>query len=341
MQSNNNKVTMSDIAEKVGVTQATVSHVLNGTAKISEAVVKKVQRAAKEMGYKKKQKIMNASKSKSVGLLIPDVENGFYAEIAKIVEIIMRRQGYLTFQCNTLYRAEYERMYLKTLMDYGVMGLVIGYPMVNTSCLELLRESGIPAVFLDDAPELLKGLFSSIEINNIHGGMLAANHLIKLGARKVSIASEPVISKPLSDRIKGFTEAMAGNGITVDQSRVFIETSQYSKMDMGYNIGAKILIDGDIDAVFATSDYVALGIMKRLKESRVNIPGDIMVMGYDDISIAQIVEPPLTTIAQPASQLAKKGAELLCGYIKEGEGAESILMEPCLIIRESTMKIDN
>ena len=338
MQASGNKVTMSDIAEKVGVTQATVSHVLNGTAKISESVSKKVLKAAKEMGYKKKPKVQGVSKSKSVGLLIPDVENSFYAETAKVVEIVLRRHGYLTFQCNTLYRAEYERMYVKALLEYGVMGIVVGYPMTNGVSLELLRASEIPAVFLDGAPQDLKGLCPTIEINNTLGGELAANHLFKLGAKNVCIASEPLVNQPLEERVAGFKTTMAANGVPVDEARIFIETSQYSKMDMGCNIGAKILIDGGIDAVFATSDYVALGIIKRLKESKKRIPEEIMVMGYDDISIAQIIEPPLTTIAQPVGQMAKTGAEMLCASIKGQQEAKSITMDPCLIIRESTMK---
>ena len=340
---NERKVTMDDIAQKAGVTQATVSHVINGTAKISETVTKRVLRAAKELEYvpKKWSRVSRDRVKKTIGLLIPDVENGFYAEIAKGVETAMRRRGFMMFQCNTFYKSSYEKNYIKTLLQYNVSGVIVGYPMASRESYNILLENHLPTIIVDDRPKGMEELFSSVEINNLLGGQLAAEHLEKLGGKQICIASEPVISSALEHRINGFCHMMADMGKPIKNEYIYIEDSQYGKMEMGYNIGAKILVDGSIDAIFATSDHVAFGIMKRLKEHNVRFPEDVMIMGYDDVNFAHLMEPSLTTISQPIDKLAEKGAELLYENINNyAAEIEHITMDPCLVIRNSTMRIE-
>ena len=339
---NIHKVTMNDIAKKAGVTQATVSHVINGTAKISDEVTNRVLRVADELNYVHKKPVRSSKipRPKTIGLLIPDVENGFYAEISKGVEAVMRRRGFMTFQCNTFYKPNYEISYLKTLLQYGVSGVVIGYTLATRECYEILIENKLPTIILDDRPEGMEDFFPSVEINNVLGGKLAAEHIEKLGRKHICIASEPVISLALKQRIKGFCNALERGGCSIDRTHIYIEDNQYGKLDMGYNIGAKIIIERDVDAIFATTDNVAFGIVKRLKEHRIKIPDDIMVIGYDNVSFAQLIEPSLTTVSQPVDRMAEKGADMLYNYITgQKSDIEHIVMDPSLIIRDSTMLI--
>lgn len=333
-------VTMKDVAKFVGVSQATVSHVINESASISEEVTGKVQNAIKELRYMPNAlaKWLKQKKTNTIGLIIPDIDSGYYAEIAKGVETTLRKHGFITFLCNTFYNSELEKLYIETLAQQSVEGILICYGLVNKKIYEEICNLGINVVVLDDKEEIDGTLIPSVEVNNINGSMLAVEHIYNVGAKKICFVSEPLFNRALKLRYKGFQIAIQKFGYKDSDVKVYIENNQYNKIEMGYNLGAQVLLNRNIEAVFASTDSLAFGIMQRFKEHKINIPNDILVIGYDDIPLCKLVTPTLTTISQPKYLMAKKGVEILLKVINGDTSDLYFMMEPSLIIRESTMK---
>jgi len=337
--------TMTDVARKAGVTQSTVSHVLNGTAKISDDVTTKVWQAARELSYqpaRAARSVSSGAKSQVIGLVVPDIDNSFYTELAKRAEAAARRSGYLTVLCNTGYRLGVERDYIERLTRDagGVAGVLLGYQLVSSESYRLLAQSGIPTVALDDFSKAKSYEFPSISVNNLLGGRLVAEHFVKLGRKGVAVSSLANKSRAVSQRIKGFLEAMEELGDPVPESNILIESSPYGRVEDGINVGAKVLVDGSIDAIFATNDYMAFGIMKRLHRHGLKVPEDVAVVGYDNVAFSEVIEPSLTTVAQPLTQLVEAGMDMLLRLAESGEGAPGIehqTIDPWLIIRGSSL----
>ena len=306
--------TMKDVARRAGVSQPTVSNYINGTGKVSENTADNIRAAIKELGYipNALAKALKQKTSNTVGLIIPDIDSGFYAEIAKNIELNLRESGFLTYFCNTFYNDELERLYSSALMQQNVAGIILGYGLVDQSIYQQILNMNIPLVIIDGRPEVDAITIPSVEIDNTKGSMLAVEHLYRVGARKICFASEPLSHRALKLRFDGFRTAMEKYGYLMDEDVVFIENVEYNKIEMGYNLGARIMLNSSIDAIYASSDTLAIGIMQRLREYDVKIPDDMVIIGYDDIPISKLVTPSLTTIMQPKYQMAEKGAEIPC-----------------------------
>ncbi|OFW62216.1 MAG: hypothetical protein A2Z35_05665 [Actinobacteria bacterium RBG_19FT_COMBO_36_27] len=331
---------MVDVAKLAGVSQATVSHVINESAPISEEVTERVQKVIKELNYVPNAlaKWLKQNKTNTIGLLIPDIDSGYYAEIVKEVESTLRERGFITFLCNTFYDSNLEKLYIKALIQQSVEGILICYGLVNKNVYKEIYNLGINLVVLDDK-EVVKGVqVPSVEVNNINGSLLAIKHIYNIGAKKICFASEPLFNRALKLRYEGFKKAIQEYGYKDSDVTLYIENNQYNKIEMGYNIGSQILLDSNTDAVFASSDNLAFGIIKRFREHGVNIPDDIAIIGYDDIPLCKIITPTLTTISQPKKLIAKKGVEMLLDVINGESSNLYFMIEPSLIIRESTMK---
>jgi len=337
----NRRPTMKDVAASAGVSQPTVSHVLNGTASISEEVTERVLKAIEDLRYVPNMvaKNLKQKKTDTIAFIIPDIDSGYYAQLAKGVEERAREHGFITFLCNTFYNPELESRYIMNLIQHKAEGIVIGYGMVKEEVYREIYKYNIPFIIVDDSATVERYCVPSVEIDNIKGSYLAVQHLHDAGAKKLCFASEPLYNKTLRNRFEGFKRAMDEFGYEVSQDQLFIESVEYNKMEMGYSIGAKILLNGSIDAVFASSDNLAVGIMKRFEEHNVRVPDDIIVIGYDDIPLAKLVTPALTSIAQPKYPMGQMGVDLLMSIIK-GQDIKNkrIVMEPSLIVRKSTIR---
>lgn len=333
------RVTMKDVAKMAGVTQPTVSHVLNNTAPISEAVKERVHKAIHTLGYTPNP--IKKNKINIVGVIVPDITAGYYSQIVKTIESVLSMHSMIIFICNTFYDPVIEQKYVETLMDHNVSGIIVTYGFVDKNLNEKLIKNRIPLVALDERIENCDTNIPSIEMNNVEGGRLAATHLCSIGAKNICIVSEPLFDTALIRRFDGFKKGLKQFNVTLDETCCFIENNQYDKLDMGYNLGANILLNKSIDAVFATSDYVAFGVIRRLKEYDIRIPDDIMVMGYDDVPLSKVIYPELTTISQPSWEMARKGVSALIDLIKKSPIKKeeiSLVLEPSLIIRRSTMR---
>lgn len=335
---------MKDVAKLAGVTQPTVSNVVNGSESVSVQVKERVLKAIDQLGYVPNAlaKGLKQQKTNTVGLIIPDIDSGFYSEIAKGVEESLRNSGYITFLCNTLYKSELEKLYLNALIQQNVAGIIVAYPLVDQKIYARFKKYNIPLVVLDDKVEEEEFVIPSVEMNNLNGSKLAIDHLFRTGAKKICFASEPLFSRALKLRYEGFRQAMKRYDLNLDENLILIENNQYDKIKMGYNLGAQILLRDNVDAVYASSDNLAFGIMKRFQEYGIKIPDDIVVVGYDDVPLSELISPALTTVSQPKQQMAMKGAEILIKMINNEEyDFTEVTFEPSLIVRQSSIKSIN
>jgi LacI family transcriptional regulator len=335
------KVTMSDIANMANVSQSTVSHVINKTAPISEKIKNRINELIIKLNYIPNSKVRSPriKKIATIGLIIPDVRNSFYTETIMSIEEALVENGYSTIFCNTCYNKDQEETIINTLIQKNVDGIIICYGLLEKKLYKVIFRHSIPLVVIDDIVEIDGVVIPSIEVNNISGSKMAVEHLYNIKSKNVCFASEPLFNKSAKLRYEGFQIAMKEFGNKIGKQFIHIESSQYNKLEMGRNIGAKIILDGSVDAVFANSDNLALGIMERLIENEVKIPEEIAIIGFDDIPIARFVTPKLSSISQPIILMAKTSVDILIKMIqRESVNKKQFIIEPSLIIRESTMR---
>ncbi len=335
--------TMKDVARLAGVSQPTVSHVINGTASISDAVVKRVHEAIERLGYvpNAAAKSLKTSKTRIIGVLVPDVGIRYYSEMVKSLEVLLRDKGYMVFLCNTFYSTALERAYVQTLIQHNVLGVIAGFDLADQGSVALLREHRIPAVTLDSG--CADGTEYRVRVDNEKLARIAVSHLYDTGARCISYCSEPMGVEVLQARYVFFQKALQELGLEFEEKRCFIAHNPhgvYDKMERGYQAGANLLLHEEIDAVFASSDEFAFGIISRLKEHGVAIPQRMPILGCDNDPFSVLMDPPLTTVWQPIARMAETGVNMLLKLTDGDTVAEKdVCLEPELIIRESTLKM--
>lgn len=341
MISKNKKApTMKDIADIAGVSQATVSYVLNDSKNISEKVKKKILKAAEDLGYIPNAVARNLKKRETniIGVVVPDVMNSYYNEIIKHIERLTREKGYFIYICYTMHEPEIEDWYVTSLIQQKVAGVILCYGLTNRECYKKLYKYNIPVVNIDDKTEDDEGQLSSILVDNIKGSFLAIQHFYSLGIRQICYISEPLYNLALRERYEGFIKAMKSFGLEINKENIYIagKEKEYEKINLGYIATEMIISKARVRAIFASNDQIAFGVIKRLKEENIKIPEDIALIGYDNVPFSSVISPSLTTLNQPIETMCKKGTGKLF-KIKNGEKdiKTKIILEPNLVIRDS------
>ncbi|MDZ7838584.1 MAG: LacI family DNA-binding transcriptional regulator [Actinomycetota bacterium] len=332
--------TMKEIARMAGVSQATVSYVINNTEGISDAVRKRVQEAADELGYIPNMVARNLKKRKTniIGILVPDVMNNYYNEVIKYVEKLTRERGYFIFIGYTMHDPNIEDWYTISLIQQKVAGVIVCYGLTNRECYKKLQTYNVQFVAIDDEVKEANGQAPSILINNIRGSFLAVKHLVSLGIKDIAYCSEHLYSYALRERYQGFLEALDEFGLTVNQEMIYIADKKhgYEKINLGYMATKEILSRSRPRGIFASNDQIAFGIIKRLNEMKIKIPQDIAVIGYDNIPFSSVLSPSLTTVNQPIKTMSVQGVKTLLKTIRQEDNIKKrLLLEPNLVVRES------
>lgn len=327
--------TIYDIAEKAGVSIATVSRVINNSPGVKEETRERVMHVIKQMNYSPN--VMAAAltnkKTYTLGLLIPDIANPFFAELARGVEDRANYYGYNVIICNTDNKPHKEIEYLRLLMRKRTDGLVFAAAEAGHSSITRLTRKGFPLVLL--ARELEGADLDTVLVDNVEAGYLATKHLVELGHHQIGIATETVNIKASQDRHHGYLMALSEEGILpVNEYQIF----NVGSIRAGQEAAKKLLnLPNPPTAVVAFNDLVAIGIMEGAREMGLKIPRDISVVGFDDTIIASITNPPLTTIAQPIYQMGSCAVDRLVGLIKgESVGSKRTVLETRLVVRRST-----
>jgi LacI family transcriptional regulator len=326
--------TLKEVAQLAGVSTATVSNALNETKYVSEEVKDKINRAIEELNYQPNivAKSLRVQESRIIGVLISDVANPFFSIVVRGIEEELSKSNYSILLCNTDSSVEKERKYLEVMIGKRVDGLVVSSAGNTGDYFRSLDKTGVPIVFLNRCPEFMNS--DVIMTNNIQGAYSATEHLIRHGYGKIAIITGPSSISTGKDRLIGYKRALEDYGVALSDPLVkegsFTIQSGYDKM--------KELMEQDSkpDAVFISNNSMTLGAYKYLKEAGIRIPDQIAVLGYDDPDWADIVEPPITTVRQPAYQLGVHAANLMLARINEKQVKREIMyMDTTLIIRRS------
>lgn len=329
------KTTIYDIAKAAGVSIATVSKVINGTGRISTETRERVNEIMQELDYQPSV-VASALTGKStftIGLLIPDLANPLYAEIARSVEDRGRELGFNLVMCSTDNNVRREGDYITFLKQKQVDGIIISTGISDEEHLHNLVRQKIPvALVTRDIPSLAA---VSVKVDDFLGGYQAASHLIGLGHRHIAVIAEDLKLTTSKERVRGCRYALEEAGIDCGPSFV---TESVSTVEEGRRHALELLrSESPPTAIFAGNDLLAIGAVQAAKELRLSIPWDLSVIGFDNTLLAGIVDPPLTTMAQPIAQMGKQVMDLIIAEVHEPSKAkQKIVLMPELVIRQST-----
>ncbi|MCY6957302.1 LacI family DNA-binding transcriptional regulator [Clostridium brassicae] len=325
--------TIKDIARKLNISIATVSKALNDSYDISDKTKKRVREAAKEMNYKPNAIAQGlvTNKTNTIGLIIPDITNPFYPEIARGVEEELNKYGYNIFLCNSNWEIKKEEKYIDLLVSKQVEGIILAHSGVKNGSLENID---IPIVSVATKSGYKGENF--VVIDDKKGGYLATKHLLDSGYKSIMFIGGQNTIETNRMRFEGYKQALMEQGIQLDER--LIKNGDFTK-ESGYVLVKNSLKEGIIPTgIFGGTDMLALGVMQAVRECGLNIPEDIGIVGFDDISFSQLPEISLTTIAQPKYDMGVISAKTLLDKINKSKGKDTIL-NPKLIIRKTTRKV--
>ncbi|NWF69750.1 MAG: LacI family DNA-binding transcriptional regulator [Chloroflexi bacterium] len=326
--------TIRDVAAKAQVSVSTVSHVINGTRFVENETRARVQAAIAELGYRPNSlaRSLRRRVTGTIGLLVPDNANPFFADMARLIEDVGFDEGYSVILCNSDGSDKKESAYIDVLRSKQVDGLLI---ISSSNHPEFLRSAvgvEVPVVVVDRALE--EWPVDQVMVDNELGGYQAGHYLAGLGHRRIVCIAGPSSATPSAGRSAGFKRALSEFGIRLSESAILPGDFQYS----GGESAMRILLEQmpDLTAVFATNDLMAIGAMNVLQRAGRRIPDDVSVIGFDNVPQSAAMFPALTTIAQPTEQLARTSISLLLKRINgSGDPAARILLPTHLIERES------
>lgn len=321
--------TMKDVAKAAGVSLGSVSHYLNSQVPVSPDKAERIQRAIDALGYRVDQsaRSLRRRQTQSVGLIIPDISNPFYAELARVLEHRLWDEGFQTFLCDSAHDAKRERAHFTNLLDRRADGIVVIYEGETSELPQLAAETSVPVVFLDRPVE---GLIS-VSTDNYLGGTLAARHLLSLGHTRIGALVGDGEVANIRARMSGFTSALAAGGVALTYS---LHGSQ--NLTLGERADELMRLSEPPTAIFATNDIVAIGAWRTLLTHGFRIPEDVSLIGFDNIEMGRLLLPPLSTIAQDISALGVHAAELLLNLTELPAHARSAIITPQLLHRGST-----
>ncbi len=274
-------------------------------------------------------------KTQTIGLIIPDVRNPFFTDLVRSVEDVAERCGYNVFFCNTDESLKKEIKSINAMVERQVEGLVI-VPASNKDCDDNKRlETNVPIVVIDRDANYKK-VIGKVLSDNYQGAYKATKHLIELGHKKIAFISGPIEIKPSIERKQGFLDSCKDNGVLVTDENIWIGSFT---VDFGKEIIKKV--GSKFSAFFCGNDLIAAGAIQGLREDNLLVPKDVSIVGFDDIPLANILTPTLTTVRQDSYRIGLEAAEILIKYLNNPKlKSKTITLTTDLIKRDSVGKVD-
>jgi DNA-binding LacI/PurR family transcriptional regulator len=330
------KATIYDIAKEAGVSIATVSKVINGKGRISSETRSAIFAIMDRFDFQPSviASALTGKKTFTLGLLVPDVSNPFFAEIARAIEDQGNQLGYSVVMCNTDNKDEKIERYISLLLQKSVDGIIIATGIEKKEILEQLLAKGLPIVLI--AREMPSIAVETVVVDDYAGGCLAASHLLELGHKEIAILAESQKVNSSRERMRGFRQTMAEAGLTFNEK--WLKICDY-KVEDGKKNALELLQKEDSrpSAIFSCNDLLAVGALQAAKELQINVPSELSIISFDNTILASVTNPTLTTIAQPMEQMGKLAVDLIVGHIKgENKANQRTVFRPELLIREST-----
>ena len=332
------RVTLKDVAFKVGVHSSTVSRVLNPATKdmVTEEIANKILSTVAEMGYRPNTfaQSLKTNRSYTVGVMVPDLTNPSFALIIKGIDNMLEAHGYSVIVANTYNLEEKQKSTLEKFRERHVDGLIIATAKRKEELIDDCIREGTPFVQAVRASENIN--VCSVVSDELIGGNMVISHLAHLGHKEIAYIAGPQFISTGFARYQGFLQGMKNAGLDVDQElTIFCDT--FSEEE-GRNAASKLLaLDKKITAVYVGNDIMALGAYDELEARGIKCGKDISVVGFDDMPFADKFNPPLTTVHTPMVNIGTEAARILIDKINDNNiPARTIKLKPDLIVRNST-----
>lgn len=331
------RITMDEIAKLAGVSKATVSRVLNDSeCGVGEQTRVRVKKIAEELGYSVEQteKKKNVSFTRYIALILPDITNPFFADLAKSVEDSLRRKGYSLVLANTDFSEDNEAAQIRELMVKHLEGILLVPSGIRArEEHDLPRRYQIPMVLVDRKLEGISDI-PGVYSNNEYASVISCEHLIRKGARDIVFISGPLNVSTSIERFEGYKAVLAQHSIPFRPE--MCRHGSYT-VESGYNAVLELERSGiSYSAILAANDLMALGALKAVREFGYRVPEDVQIIGFDNIEFSQYCEPSLSTMQQPTFDMGAKAVELLTGIIEKRDPVQPERLIPKLLMRKTT-----
>jgi LacI family transcriptional regulator len=331
--------TIRDVAQRAGVSPTTVSYVMNGTRYVSPETEARIHAAIKELDYKPDYiaRSLRAKRTMTVGLIVSDISNPFYADIVRGAEDILSARKYSVILCNTDEAPSREIETLNLLRQKKVDGLIAVVTGVNEEAFYEASNQGLPIVLVDR--RLPGDRLCTVLVDDEDGAYQAVQHLIRLGHRRIGVILGKIGISTSMNRQKGYEAALRDAGIAIDPALMQTGFSTVA----GGAAAARVLLNlsSPPTAIFATNNLMSVGLFVTIKQLQLRCPDDIAVIGFDDMVWLSAFTPALTTIAQPSYELGKRAAELLWKKIVDKNAGDPclVILPAQLVVRESCSQV--
>lgn len=328
---------IKDVAREAGVSIATVSRVLNDIDVVNEDTKKKVLDAIKKLGYRPNivARSLKTQRTKTIGILLPDISNQFYPEIVRGAEDVSNIYDYNVILCNSDLDIEKEKEYLRVLKEKMVDGVLYMSSSLQDEILELINELDLKTILIETRDK--EGLLPSVTIDNVKGSYDSTNHLIKKGIKEIAfIGTKKDNMNAWGERYVGYENAMNEAGIEIDPELVYLNSI---KVKTGYEgIQSFLKNNKKFKGIVCASDEIAMGAINALRDNGLEVPKDVSVIGFNDNYAASIFYPKITTISQPTYDMGSVAMRMLIKLLNKKELDEPhYVLEHELIERESTI----
>lgn len=329
--------TIKHVAARAGVSFTTVSHVVNGTRPVSDQVRSKVEAAIAELGYVPSgvARSLRVRATGTLGLLLPNASNPYFAELARGIEDHAERNGYSVILCNSDDDIDKQLRYLRVLLERRIDGLIVATVASDAAFAEALANLHVPLVLVDRS---LDGVDADqLRVDHEQGAYLATRHLLELGHRRIVCIGGPASTQVAQLRAAGYQRALAEAGI---EAKAVVDCPFTSPAG---HAAAQTLLSAELrpTAIFAGNDMIALGVLRAAAERGLQVPQQLSVVGFDDIEVSRYLHPALTTVGQCIGQLGEQVAARLLERIRTpGLAVSQQLIEPILVLRESSAAPD-
>lgn len=323
-------VTLKDVAKEAGLTVGTVSRVINNRGYISDKTREKVFRVMDELDYRPNEIARSLSKQRTntIGVIVPHIEHPYFSKLIRCIEKVVSKENQKMILCNSEEEKEKEIDYIDMFKSNRVDGIILcsGYLDINK-----FLDLKIPVITIER--ELECGIVS-IECDNYEGGVLAAKHLIKCGSKNiVHFSGIKNVKMPADQRALGFAKTCEKN--KVKYKEIKYEKGMYYTLEYHKYIEEILKQDKEIDGIFASSDLIAAQVIQVCSKLDIKIPEDVNLIGFDDVNVASLTTPRITTIRQPVEEMAEQAVYAILKS-KEKVVPSKVVLPVELIVREST-----
>jgi DNA-binding LacI/PurR family transcriptional regulator len=333
-------VSIKDIAKAAGVSHSTVSRALSDSPLVSEETKLRIQLLAREMGYSPdaQARSLVMGRTQTIGVVVTTITDPFIAEVVQAVESTAHSHGYSVLWASSQSEPEREIAAVEMLHTKRVDGVIVTSSRVGALYQQHLDRLGVPVVLINSHSEQ-RGLYTfSVSVDNQRGGYIAVKHLIELGHRRIAYVRGAADHSDDLARLGGYRQALNEEGIALDPTLVISGTGRVG----GGERALSVLLEASdrATAVFCYNDMTAIGLLRAARREGISVPGDLAVVGFDDIPLASYVTPSLTTIAQPKGQMGRRATQMVLGLLSDAgstpQPVSNITVQGSLTVRESS-----